>query len=185
MTFVPHLVPAVRGVLATCYAKTAAPWTISTLRWHTPTPAGRSYAWSRRAASPTPSGSPPRTSARSGRARPAAGVVVAVGAVDNLVKGAAGQAVQNLNLMFGEPEAAGLPRPGGVPVSVTAPEGLSGRRDRRGIQGERPAGPRRPRIPDGPAIAAALFTTNAFPAAPVTLTKEHLASSGAWSPRWS
>jgi N-acetyl-gamma-glutamyl-phosphate reductase len=34
--------------------------------------------------------------------------VVAVSAIDNLVKGAAGQAVQNLNLVFGWPETAGL-----------------------------------------------------------------------------
>ncbi len=36
------------------------------------------------------------------------GVIVAVGSMDNLVKGAAGQAVQNANLMFGLPETAGL-----------------------------------------------------------------------------
>ncbi len=32
-----------------------------------------------------------------------------VGAVDNLVKGAAGQAIQNMNLVFGFDEALGLP----------------------------------------------------------------------------
>jgi N-acetyl-gamma-glutamyl-phosphate reductase len=35
--------------------------------------------------------------------------------IDNLVKGAAGQAVQNLNLMFGLPEARGLQQPGLLP----------------------------------------------------------------------
>lgn len=34
--------------------------------------------------------------------------VVMMGAMDNLVKGAAGQAVQNMNLMFGLPECEGL-----------------------------------------------------------------------------
>jgi N-acetyl-gamma-glutamyl-phosphate reductase len=34
--------------------------------------------------------------------------VVVFSAIDNLVKGAAGQAVQNMNLMFGENENAGL-----------------------------------------------------------------------------
>src|SRR5699024_10745776 len=34
--------------------------------------------------------------------------VIMMGAIDNLVKGAAGQAVQNMNLMFGEDEAEGL-----------------------------------------------------------------------------
>ena len=36
------------------------------------------------------------------------GRVIMMGALDNLVKGAAGQAVQNMNLLFGEDEAEGL-----------------------------------------------------------------------------
>ncbi|MDR7392531.1 MAG: N-acetyl-gamma-glutamyl-phosphate reductase, partial [Armatimonadota bacterium] len=36
------------------------------------------------------------------------GLAVAVAALDNLVKGGAGQAVQNLNVMFGLPETTGL-----------------------------------------------------------------------------
>lgn len=36
------------------------------------------------------------------------GRIIAMGALDNLVKGAAGQAVQNMNLLFGLPESAGL-----------------------------------------------------------------------------
>jgi N-acetyl-gamma-glutamyl-phosphate reductase len=36
------------------------------------------------------------------------GLVLAVAALDNLGKGAAGQAVQNANLMTGQPETAGL-----------------------------------------------------------------------------
>ena len=36
------------------------------------------------------------------------GRVIMMGAMDNLVKGAAGQAVQNINLMFGLPETKGL-----------------------------------------------------------------------------
>ena len=34
--------------------------------------------------------------------------IIMMGAIDNLVKGAAGQAVQNMNLMFGFDEAEGL-----------------------------------------------------------------------------
>ena len=41
-------------------------------------------------------------------------VVVVLSVIDNLVKGAAGQAVQNMNLMFGLPEATGLDQ---VPLS--------------------------------------------------------------------
>lgn len=36
------------------------------------------------------------------------GRIILMGALDNLVKGAAGQAVQNMNLMFGLPETEGL-----------------------------------------------------------------------------
>ena len=36
------------------------------------------------------------------------GRIIMMGAMDNLVKGAAGQAVQNMNLMFGMPETEGL-----------------------------------------------------------------------------
>jgi len=43
------------------------------------------------------------------------GMVIAQGAIDNLVKGAAGQAVQAANLMFGLPETAGLPTSGWMP----------------------------------------------------------------------
>jgi len=43
-------------------------------------------------------------------ADPRSGTAVIVGAVDNLVKGAAGQAIQNLNLSLGLDEATGLPR---------------------------------------------------------------------------
>ena len=39
---------------------------------------------------------------------PRTGRVIMMGAMDNLVKGAAGQAVQNMNLMFGLPEKEGL-----------------------------------------------------------------------------
>ena len=38
-----------------------------------------------------------------------AGRLVVVSCIDNLVKGAAGQAMQNMNLMFGIPEETGLP----------------------------------------------------------------------------
>jgi len=39
---------------------------------------------------------------------PRSGRVLAIGAIDNLVKGAAGQAVQSLNVIFGLPETTGL-----------------------------------------------------------------------------
>ncbi len=42
------------------------------------------------------------------RVDPERRLAVAVAAIDNLVKGAAGQAIQNMNLMFGFPETEGL-----------------------------------------------------------------------------
>lgn len=44
-----------------------------------------------------------------------AGWVVTVAALDNLIKGAAGQAIQAMNLMLGYPEEAGLLSPGVYP----------------------------------------------------------------------
>ena len=46
---------------------------------------------------------------------PRTGTVVAMGAVDNLVKGAAGQAIQNMNLMLGLDETTGLSAVGVYP----------------------------------------------------------------------
>jgi N-acetyl-gamma-glutamyl-phosphate reductase len=42
-------------------------------------------------------------------------VVTVLSALDNLVKGGAGQAIQNLNLMLGLEESAGLAEPGAYP----------------------------------------------------------------------
>ena len=52
------------------------------------------------------------------------GRIVVTSAIDNLGKGAAGQAVQNANLMLGLPETAGLSVGRGRAVSVTAPQGF-------------------------------------------------------------
>ena len=41
--------------------------------------------------------------------------IVVISAIDNLVKGASGQAIQNMNLMFGLPETTGLWSPGFAP----------------------------------------------------------------------
>jgi N-acetyl-gamma-glutamyl-phosphate reductase len=42
-------------------------------------------------------------------------MMVAMAALDNLVKGASGQAIQNMNVMFGFPETTGLRTPGLYP----------------------------------------------------------------------
>ncbi|MDD3790996.1 MAG: N-acetyl-gamma-glutamyl-phosphate reductase, partial [Sphaerochaetaceae bacterium] len=42
--------------------------------------------------------------------------LIAFGALDNLIKGAAGQAVQNMNIRFNFPETSGLEAPGAFPI---------------------------------------------------------------------
>ncbi len=116
LTFVPHLVPMIRGIHATCYARV-------------PDRAVDIQALfeSRYADEPfvdvMPAGLHPDTRSVRGANycriswhRPDDGDMVVVLAVeDNLVKGAAGQAVQNMNIMFGLPETAGLEAAGIVP----------------------------------------------------------------------
>jgi N-acetyl-gamma-glutamyl-phosphate reductase, common form len=110
LTFVPHLVPMVRGMFTTLYARI--------LPEHRDVDFQALYE-QRYANDPCvdvlPAGSLPET--RSVRAsnmlriavhRPQLDQLVVLVVQDNLVKGAAGQAVQNMNLMFGLPETAGL-----------------------------------------------------------------------------
>lgn len=108
LTFVPHLTPLIRGIHATLYAKITREADF------------QAVFEQRYAAEPfvdvMPPGSHPET--RSVRAanfcrvavhRPQGGdTLVILSVIDNLVKGAAGQAVQNMNLMFGLPETEGL-----------------------------------------------------------------------------
>ena len=117
LIFTPHLAPMIRGIHATLYARVTRELNFQTLFEQ------------RYAAEPyvdvMPAGSYPDT--RSVRAanvcriavhRPSesarrADTLVVLSVIDNLVKGASGQAVQNMNIMFGLPESAGL---GQVPV---------------------------------------------------------------------
>ncbi|WP_142811324.1 N-acetyl-gamma-glutamyl-phosphate reductase [Tepidiphilus olei] len=115
LTFVPHLTPMIRGIHATLYARLADP-SLDVQSLFAERYAGEPFV------DVLPAGSHPET--RSVRAsnvcriavhRPQGGeIVVVLSVIDNLVKGAAGQAVQNMNLMFGFPETLGLDL---VPVS--------------------------------------------------------------------
>jgi N-acetyl-gamma-glutamyl-phosphate reductase len=109
LTFVPHLVPMVRGIEATLYARlTDADVNLDDLF--------QSYYADEPFVDPMPAGAHPDTRSVRGanQCRIAAarqgpsGVVVVQSVIDNLVKGAAGQAVQNMNLMLGIEESAGL-----------------------------------------------------------------------------
>ena len=116
LTFSPHHVPMSRGLLATCYARLARPLSGA---------AAEELYRERYRGEPLVSvlsGLPATKPLRgSGAAHVAVRVdprterLVAVAAIDNLGKGAAAQALQNLNLMVGLPEALGVPRVGLMP----------------------------------------------------------------------
>ncbi len=113
-TFVPHLLPVERGILETvyCFRKTAAgrkrgvPETIRRLysNFYETEPFIRLKE----------EGSFPRLKDVRGTnfcdigIKEEANKIIVISAIDNLVKGAAGQAVQNMNIMCGFPEKAGL-----------------------------------------------------------------------------
>jgi len=115
LTFTPHLLPIIRGIHATLYATLTSDVDLQTL------------FESRYEAEPSvdvlPAGSHPETRSVRGTnlcrlavhqpQNRRTAVILAV--EDNLVKGAAGQAIQNMNLMLGLPEMAGLQQPALMP----------------------------------------------------------------------
>lgn len=117
VSFTPHLIPMTRGILVTAYLRLVGSLTTA----EATAMISEAYA-----------GEPfirvldevlPQTKATSGsnfcdlavRVDSRAGIVIAMAALDNLVKGASGQAVQNMNVMFGFPEDMGLLAPGVYP----------------------------------------------------------------------
>jgi len=116
VSFTPMLVPMPRGILATCTARLTSPETGTA----SGTAALREALARAYAAEPfvtvLPDGRWPSTGAVAGSngvhlqaaADPRSGRATVVAAIDNLGKGAAGQAIQNANLMLGLPEIAGL-----------------------------------------------------------------------------
>ncbi len=115
LTFVPHLVPMVRGILATCYARIVRDTDFQALY-------EKRYA-KEPFVDVLPPGMQPETrwvrgtnQCRIAVHRPMdAQTLVVLAVEDNLVKGAAGQAVQNMNVMFGFPETAALEQLAVVP----------------------------------------------------------------------
>ena len=117
--FVPHLVPQVRGVLCTSYVALADDGTTTEDLTDC---LARAYD-----GKPFVRVLPPGAMVDTKRVRGAntvelqavadrrTGQAIAIGAIDNLVKGAAGQAIQNFNLMNGFPEAEGLQSVGVYP----------------------------------------------------------------------
>ena len=116
--FTPHLAPMNRGILATCYARPSGgtpPTTESLLAT-----LGRAYQGERfvvvRPASPSTKATLGSNSVHlTARFDERTGWVVAIAALDNLTKGASGQALQCANLALGLPEHLGLSAVGVYP----------------------------------------------------------------------
>lgn len=110
VTFVPHLLPVKRGILATCHVPLDTPCTADSIQ------VAFAGAYAREPfISLAPSAEQVSlrdvvgtNTCRIGFSLSDRGELVVASAIDNLVKGAAGQAVQNLNLMLGLDERAGL-----------------------------------------------------------------------------
>jgi N-acetyl-gamma-glutamyl-phosphate reductase len=107
VVFTPHLIPMDRGILSTCYAlPTSEPTTESLLEALSEFYADEPFV--------RVCESLPTTKQVSGTnfcdltARYVRGRVLVISAIDNLIKGASGAAVQNFNLMYGFPETTAL-----------------------------------------------------------------------------
>ncbi|MEY4262101.1 MAG: N-acetyl-gamma-glutamyl-phosphate reductase [Pseudomonadota bacterium] len=108
LTFVPHLTPMIRGIHATLYATLTKKIDIQALF--------ESRYKNESFVDVMPKGSHPETRSVRGSNQCRISIhqpqgshkVVILSVIDNLVKGAAGQAVQNMNLMFNFPEISGL-----------------------------------------------------------------------------
>ena len=114
ITFVPHLVPMTRGILSTCYAPLTDKISVSGKGEEelkqiyrdfykdepfikiVESPPHTKHTWGSNLCLIHPT-----IDTRTGR-------MVVISCIDNLVKGAAGQAIQNMNLMLGLPETTGL-----------------------------------------------------------------------------
>ncbi len=108
LTFVPHLIPLIRGIHATLYAKLTKDVDLQQLF--------ESRYAQERFVDVLPQGTHPETRSVRGSNQcriavhqpQGADTVVVLSVIDNLMKGAAGQAVQNMNIMFGFAENTGL-----------------------------------------------------------------------------
>lgn len=116
LTFVPHLTPMIRGIHATLYA-TVADHSVDLQALYEQRYGNEPFV------DVMPAGSHPETRSVRGANvcriavhRPQGGdLVVVLSVIDNLVKGASGQAVQNMNILFGLDERLGLSHPALLP----------------------------------------------------------------------
>ncbi len=117
--FTPHLAPMTRGILATCYARPS----VGSAGLCTDDVMAALHAAYDEEPFVVVTDQPPSTKATSGsncahvsaRVDPRTGWVLALCALDNLVKGASGQAIQCANAALGLAETSGLPLAGMYP----------------------------------------------------------------------
>jgi N-acetyl-gamma-glutamyl-phosphate reductase len=118
ISFTPHLMPVSRGILTTAYAEATGPVNLDDLidRY-------RSFYKDKPFVTVLPKGQYPQTKSVMGSNYCQIGLahdertgrIIAISAIDNLVKGASGQAVQNMNIMMGLPQDMGLRYAGLMP----------------------------------------------------------------------
>lgn len=112
VSFTPHLVPVTRGILSTVYARPVAdPDNGLLYRVYMETYRDEVFLRVHGPEEELPSLKTVRgtnTCALAPRVDSRTGVIIVISCIDNLVKGAAGQAIQNMNLMTGQQETAGL-----------------------------------------------------------------------------
>jgi N-acetyl-gamma-glutamyl-phosphate reductase len=113
--FTPHLVPMNRGILATCYARPAGTGTVDPLEVLRRAYADEPFMVVDQRSPSTKATLGANTAHLTARFDERTGWIVALCALDNLVKGASGQAIQCANLAVGLPETAGLPMVGVYP----------------------------------------------------------------------
>ncbi|MEM7304476.1 MAG: Asd/ArgC dimerization domain-containing protein, partial [Pseudomonadota bacterium] len=116
LTFIPHLLPINRGILSTLYAVSLSGHQEDLTRLYRQRYAKEAFV------SVLESGMHPETRAVRGTNRCIISVnrtsedqIVVFSVIDNLVKGAAGQAIQNMNIMYDLPEDMGIEAIGLLP----------------------------------------------------------------------
>jgi N-acetyl-gamma-glutamyl-phosphate reductase len=113
--FTPHLAPMNRGILATCYAPAAPGGADEPLEVLDKAYAGEPFVVVSERSPSTKATLGSNSAHITARKDTRTGWVLSICAIDNLVKGAAGQAVQCANAVMGWPEATGLPVAGVFP----------------------------------------------------------------------
>ncbi len=115
--FTPHLVPVSRGMLVSAYARVASPATTSDDAMELLDRVYRDDPFIVVSHEPPTLKDPLGSNVCfvSARVDPRTGWLIAMSSLDNLVKGAAGQAIQAWNVASGRPETRGLPRSGVTP----------------------------------------------------------------------